>query len=162
MNNLACLSFGLICGCIGTVMARFIPEPILQDGIQYAWKIVFSGGVFSAMLFLFFEKVKGNTKQLLERSSLTGPEQIKLSSAIERRATFLMQIFAIILMLVGVCGGLHYLHTKGYYKPYLLYASVGFLFMTLPLLLSAIASWVDYDKTKRILDRRDVGAPDIE
>ena len=150
-----------IIACAGVaVLAVCLPDPLMRDGVKWAHRIVFSGGIFSAILFKLFESVKGDTKKLLERESLTGPQQMKLAKAIHRRSRFLWQRFGIVLVLTAASYGCLYFHRKGYFPHYLLRASFVLVCLAIGSVIPVILAWRDYVVTKERLDNRDCGIPD--
>jgi ABC-type branched-subunit amino acid transport system permease subunit len=144
------------------ILAFYLPEPLLRDGVTFAHRSVFAGGIFSAALFKIFEFVKGDTKKLLTRDSLTSPQQLKLAQTIRRRSHFLWIRFWLVLAITAVSYGCSYFHTKGFYPHHLLRVSFLLVCVALWAVIPAFAAWRDYVKAKEMLDARDSNIPDVE
>lgn len=143
-------------------LALYLPEPLMRDGVKWAHRVVFAGGIFSATLFKIIESMKGDTKKLLDRESLTGPLQLKLAKAIHRRSRFLWERFLIVLAITAASYGCSYFHGKGYFPHHLLRASFLLVCVALWATIPVLKAGRDYVKTKELLDTRDSGIPDIE
>ena len=144
------------------VLAFYLPEPLMRDGVKWAHRAVFAGGIFSAALYKIVEFVKGDTKKLLARNSLTDPRKLKLAKAIHRRSRYLWEKFLTVLTITAASYGCLFFYSKGYMPYYLLRASFLLVCAAFWAFIPVFMAWRDYEKAKELLDTRDCDVPDVE
>lgn len=147
---------------VAVIFALYLPEPLMRDGVKWAHRVVFSGGIFSATLFKIIEYIKGDTKKLIDRRSLRDLQKQKLSNAIHRRSRFLWNRYLIVLAITAISYGCSYFSTKGYSPHLLLRISFLLVWVALWSIIPVLQAGRDYVKAKELLDSRDCGVPDIE
>jgi hypothetical protein len=144
------------------VIAFYLPEPLMRDGVKWAHRAVFAGGIFSAALYKIVEFVKGDTKKLLKRDSLTDLQKLKLAKTIHRRSRYLWGRFLMVLGITAASYGCLYFSGKEYAPHYLLRVSFLLVCVAFWAFIPVFMAWRDYEKAKEILDTRDCDVPDIE